>query len=430
MSRKHLVIAAGALLLATLSADVFAQAPPPLKPCNTPFGWWESPGIQPFFINAKGGAPKTDCDFHLWSWTAFAHWMAKDKNGQPAFLSLPTYDDLKSGDKLRAMIGPRTLVLKPRTAKPRTVSSANQASGGVLVDQNGRAVYYSSHMDPIYFGFTQKYFGPAKYKNAAPTLPYPIGATVFKAAWRIVGANETVTDAFTTTATIDLLESDGKGGVQVSGKTQSGITVALVGIHVVGVIKDHPEFAWGTFEQVNNAPDLPRGTAPNSTQPVSSQNFTFYKAGTAANMCNPNPSPTLTIDPASQVISPVTNVFRQFAYGGATIQVGEPDIRTSNESFQGGIKAHSSLVDAVFSNYRLIGTTWIKPNTLQPGDGNIMFEAIGSIDLMNSTLETFVQNPSAGTAFNNCFGCHTTSGGNGYPGKDINISHIILSVLP
>ena len=168
--------------------------------------------------------------------------------------------------------------------------------------------------------------------------------------------------------------------------------------------------------------------APNSTQAVSQQNFTFYKAGTAANAANQTAS--LTIDPATQVISPITNVFRQFAYGGATIQVGEPDIRTSNTSFQGGIKAHDKLVDAVFSNYRLIGTTWIKAGTLQPGDGNIMFEAIGSIDLMNSVLETFVQNPSPGTAFNNCFGCHNTSGGTGYPGKDINISHIILSVLP
>lgn len=40
------------------------------------------------------------------------------------------------------------------------------------------------------------------------------------------------------------------------------------------------------------------------------------------------------------------------------------------------------------------------------------------------TLETFVQ--GTGT---NCFSCHTTSDGSTYPGKDINLSHIILSVL-
>ena len=39
-------------------------------------------------------------------------------------------------------------------------------------------------------------------------------------------------------------------------------------------------------------------------------------------------------------------------------------------------------------------------------------------------METFVQ--GAGT---NCFSCHNTSGGSGYPGKDINLSHVILGSL-
>ena len=117
----------------------------------------------------------------------------------------------------------------------------------MLVDQNGRVVYYATHMDPIYFAFTQKYFGRARYAKAAPTLTYPIGATVIKSSWRIVAAGETVTDAYTTTATIALLESDGKGKLKASGKTQSGVKVALIGVHMVGVIKDHPEFAWGAI---------------------------------------------------------------------------------------------------------------------------------------------------------------------------------------
>lgn len=56
---------------------------------------------------------------------------------------------------------------------------------------------------------------------------------------------------------------------------------------------------------------------------------------------------------------------------------------------------------------------------------NLDAETIGSIDLANSTLETFVQ--GVGT---NCFSCHNTSDGKSYPGKDINLSHVILSVLP
>jgi hypothetical protein len=394
--------------------------------CNAPLGWWESKGLQPFFINPNGGSPQTDCDFQLWSWSALVHWVQTDpKTGLPLFLLLPTYDDLKPGLTVVATVGPRILVLRPRSEKPKSIGSFEQAGpGGVLVDQNGRAVYYATHMDPIYFNFTQKYFGPARYKNAPPTLAYPLAATVFKSSWRIVQPGEDTSGFYTTTATIELLESDGKGKLKPNGKTQSNVTVELVGIHVVGVIKDHPEFAWATFEQINNAPSLPPNGDPHSPDPVSAQSSTFYKGGTPANASNVL-SKNLTIDPATQVISPITNVFRQFELGGATPDSRVADIKSINANFQAAIKQQSSkVVNPVFANYALNGTVWMLANTLKPGDGNMDEEAIGSIDLANATLETFVQ--GTGT---NCFSCHNTSGGSSYPGKDINISHIILSVL-
>ncbi len=169
---------------AALCIGLAAPAAAQTKPCVAPLGWWESKGLQPFFVNPKGGSPTTDCDFQLWSWSAFVHWIQNDpKTGQPLLLQLPTYDDLVSGVAARATVGPRTLTLKPRNQKPKSMSSIEQAgSNGVLVDQNGRVVYYATHMDPIYFGFTQKFFGPARYAKAPPTLNYPIGATVFKTA--------------------------------------------------------------------------------------------------------------------------------------------------------------------------------------------------------------------------------------------------------
>lgn len=257
-------VAAAAFLVFGLNAALAAATT-----CEAPLGWWESKGLEPLFIDPKGPAPQTACDFQVWSWTAFVHWMRTDPaTGQPYFLILPTYDDLVSGDALRAKAGPRTLVLKPRNPKPKAMNSFEQAgSHGVLVDQNGRAVYYSTHMDLIYFDFTKTYFGAEKYKNAAPTLEYPVGATVLKAAWRVVAPGEDTSNVFTTTATIDLLESDGKGGLVTNGKTEPNVTVALVGVHVVGVIKDHPEFAWGTFEQIGNAPDLPPRRGPKIAQP-------------------------------------------------------------------------------------------------------------------------------------------------------------------
>ena len=427
-------LAAGAVLLGLATPAAAQTPPPPPKPCTVPLGWWEQKGLPPFFTNPNGPSPTTDCDFQLWSWSAFAHWMQPDPNngGAPMFLALPTYNDLVPDKppitalQAQTLVHPRELMLLPRDNQPQSIGSFQQAGPkkGVLVDQQGRAVYYTTHMDPIYFAFTQKYFGPKNYQKAAPTLDYPVGATVLKSSWRIVQPGEDTSNVYTTTATIALLESDGNGQLKLSGKTQSGVKVALVATHVVGVIKDHPEFVWATFEQLNTSPNLPPGMDPHSTQPVSANNFTFYKGGTPADQSN-FPPETRTIDPATQVISPITNVFLQYEFGGATPADRVADITAMNTSFQNHIKGGSpKVIDPVFANYRLVGSVWLLANTLKPGDGDMSQEAIGSIDLANSTLETFVQGDGK-----NCFTCHTTTGGAAYPGKDINTSHIITSVL-
>ena len=417
-------LVAGALLLGA-AAPAAAQ-----QNCTVPLGWWETKGLTPFFLNPNGQPPKTDCDFQLWSWSAFVHWMQTDpKTGQPIFLQLPTFSDLKPNQtatlaQAQALVEPhRVLQLEPRNAQPQSLGSFQQAGpGGVLVDQNGRSAYYTTHMDPIYFAFTQKYFGPKNYQKADPTTDYPIAATVLKTSWRIVQPGEDTSKFYTTPAKIDLLESDGHGKLKATGKT-ADVTVALVGVHVVGVIKDHPEFVWATFEQVDNAPDLPAAMDPHSPDPVSAQSYTFYKGGTPADASNFLPK-TMTIDATTQVISPVTNVFQQFPDGGATPQADVDAIKSVNAAFQAKIPAEKDKINPVFANYRLTGATWLLPGTLKPGDGQMDSEAIGSIDLDNATMETFVQ--ADGT---NCFTCHRTSGGSTYPGKNINTSHIITSQL-
>src|SRR5947209_7888392 len=163
MHHKSFALAALArLVLAAQPASAQQPQPAPAqqKTCTFPFGWWESKGLQPFFINPNGGSPMTDCDFQLWSWSAFVNVMQIDPATKlPRLLTLPTYDDLASGDLKRAAVGPRTLTLKPRDQKPKSISAFQQAGpGGVLVDQNGRAVYYATHMDLTYFNFTKKYF--------------------------------------------------------------------------------------------------------------------------------------------------------------------------------------------------------------------------------------------------------------------------------
>ena len=51
----------------------------PALEVNCGAGNRSSAGLPPNFT--KRPPAKTDCDFQRWSWTAFIHWMAKDKNG-------------------------------------------------------------------------------------------------------------------------------------------------------------------------------------------------------------------------------------------------------------------------------------------------------------------------------------------------------------
>ena len=89
---------------------------PAVKTCNANFGWWESTGLMPVFSGESGTPQVVDCNFQVWSWTAFVNAMQTDPNSkQPVFLSYPTYDDLKQGGGIAGNTrGPRKLVLKPR----------------------------------------------------------------------------------------------------------------------------------------------------------------------------------------------------------------------------------------------------------------------------------------------------------------------------
>jgi hypothetical protein len=325
--------------------------------------------------------------------------------------------------------------LKPRDLKPqgpranRSDDDPSQAGGGILVDQTGQIVWYSTHMNDIYFKFVQVN-GAAGYAQASATLNFPVGAAVFKASWKVVPDGTTPTGFYTEKSVVPLLVNKPGGGIMVdpSGKTRP-VTVALVGLHVVGVTDNHPEFLWATFEQLQNAPDLPPGTKP--TDPVSSQSFTFYAAKTPMNTCNVRAALSVS-DPLKQTVAPITNVYRQYATGGAD-PARTFDINAINTSAQGEmakikVKPPQPL-ENVWANYKLIGTLWLQPNSLKPNDDNMVGEGVGSVNLANATLETYFQGPSI-----SCFLCHNTGGSSSgkkqYPGKDINISHVILESIP
>jgi hypothetical protein len=419
----------------------------PFPPCPIGTGWAE--GLvqytdypaHPFPTTETKSLCAVDCNFQQWSWEAFVWATAIGPDGRARFTTFGNIDEL--GKKTTATKGPKPLGLKPRDLKPRTTKSSGdtpqQAGGGIVVDQNGQIIWYSTHMNPAYFQFVQQN-GGAGYAKASATLNFPVGAAVFKASWQVVPDGTTPAGFYTEKTTVPMLVNNPCGGIMVDplGKTRN-VTVALVGLHVVGVTENHPEFLWASFEQENNAPDLPPGMAPNSTDPVSKQGFTFYAANTPANACNPQSVVLSVTDPVKQTVGPVTNVFRQFGQGGPIPAQRGEDIKNVNEAARKEMANMGTLKppqpkETVWSHYKLIGTLWLaQPGTLQPGISQLEVCGVGSVNLANSTLETYFQGPQNnfnGNNVSNCFMCHNTGGFGGFPNKNINLSHALLASVP
>lgn len=306
------------------------------------------------------------------------------------------------------------------------VQQAN--SEGILVDANGRAVYTTMMINDVYRDFVleNKLYDAEALRSFPDTTDFPVGALSLKAAWKIVQDGEDVSKFYTTQAEIELLaDNNGTIGIPANPKTQKDVTVALIGFHIAIVVEGHPEAIWATFEQVDNAPYVVAGQQPNKQ--VSEADFTFYPAGTNMSDCNQNGKPILTLNEATQELSPVTHVARQYRLGGGS-SANQNNIDDLNA------KIHSEMPrGSVWRNYFEVGAIWfVKTDALNPNWNPNTDKGLitGSTELSNATIETFTQNVASE---NECFSCHNTmsvatvpEGDEVLPGKNILTSHIIL----
>ncbi|UMA63319.1 hypothetical protein LVO79_09545 [Roseivivax marinus] len=392
--------------------------------CTAPAAWFPHDQTPPPDDNADFNS---NCAFHQWSWQAFLALTKDAGDGKLAFETL-----IPSANVISGTTSAEAPDLMPRVGKSdsdQAMGEINQAGSlGLLVDQGGRAVYYSQYVDDTFFDFVITEHGfndPEKLLAASDTLNYPVGALTLKAAWMVVPEGGDASDFYTTEGDIRLLAEDGTGRVVVDPDATATETLALVGLHVVGVVKGHPEAIWATFEHVRNAPDIPPDAAADT--PVSLEDFTFYSANTNAAACNQNNAGHLTLASADdQTLSPVTQVCRQFASGGGS-DANAANIAALNESVHAQLESTS-----VWQNYTLVGAVWFsKEDALQPA--MLMDDSIltGSVELSNSTIETFTQKT---VNENNCFACHNTQAqyptdapDKALPAKNLNISHVLVN---
>lgn len=426
--RSVVSLAALAICVAAAAAPARAQQ----TPCLADPAWFPHSQTKPP-DSAQFPANPNNCDFHQWSWQMFLWLTQADASGQPRFLAFAGPESLRPGTPAKVT----TLMPGLELTSSKSLDAYLQAGpDGILVDQNGRIVYYSIYIDDVFSKFVtdNKLNTIAGLRGFDPNVAFPVGTLSLKAAWKVVGPNEQLSGYFTRKATINPLVKKGNDFYIDPSRTED-VTVALVGFHIAGTVAHHAEMIWASFENVANAPDLAvslSNVTPDTI--VSDKDWTFYKAKTPFSGCNVNPagSGTQTLDEKTQQMSPVTQVCRLYPYGsGADKASNAANIQSINADTQ-------KRLDDVWKNYFEIGAIWfdtgagkpLQPEcSFQPGSLQCGVVVTGSTHLSNATIETFTQSQSV---LDNCFACHNTVQRfapkpdlDPLPGKNVAISHVL-----
>ena len=431
-SLRHLLIATLAISAVGIAGGFGNQAAAQTPAKNCPERGWSEGLLRylaptfPFPTSDTKNLPTPDCDFHQWSWEAFV-WATALINDPgsgatvPRFMTLTTPAELLNTDENAGEAKPRALTLAARShafqGAPGFSEGAGaivEADGKMLVAQNGYPVYASVHMNKSYFDTARKnLIVTGGYQNQPPNSYFDVGAAVFKATWlRLDQGQPPPSGAYTTQAQVPVLQTVITPGLitiqPVPGKFVT-VTVALLGLHVVGNTVNHPEFLWGTFEHKLNSPATPDNTFTASSARRDSKSYTLYKANTPFSLVNNAfDPPVLRLDDATQKLAPVTNVVLENRTGGENQQNGPGNVLSVNSQAQTSVAAFKPPQSA-FASYNLIGTVWMLPNTYNVNSDQT--NAVGSVTLANATAETFEQYPTNKPIGNvkNCFMCHNAT---------------------
>lgn len=433
---------------------LFPSSPPAADTCEVDISQWfrtlpiraDAPVLP---ADSLHFSDDTNNDFYRWSWQMFL-WLTTPtgKDGGLVLNSAPFFDfDLSNG----ALTSDASLI----TGINKT-GSVDEATGNAFIWGEDNLVYYGIHTNDVY-AFFQKLNEEGEISPKATHFPTTITDLAPIISGALINDRTLIRDGQTLamelkTSWVDASTVPNKAdyitirsAVPVYSKTSSQWTpqeepqvveLALVGVHVVGSAKGHPEMIWATFEHADNAPnDAYSYLGPDGETVYSYSNFDstgkttsdwlFINSG-----INKNDIPmqdsfagSLEIEAFNSINSDgsivATNgatikpqkVYRLSPWGSNTEQPTSPaesnaknntDIISLNQSVleqlaDGDIRANYFLVGALWTN----GQIPVDPNSTIPnGSTNVINK--GSLTLSNTTMETYIQQRS-------CFQCHKGS---------------------
>lgn len=351
------------------------------------------------------------------------------------------------------------------------VSPAQAGGAGVLLSQNASVVYYSILANDVFTYFASGVNSGAINANTFPVSQtdlnviqqyagqtFPDGealAVEVKLSWVDISAVQNPQSYITSPAIVPTYDTSNPKQWVPTGERFT--TLALVGVHFVGSVNNHPEMVWSTFEHFGNSPNgqyqYTNTNGSTITVPASSAGSWLFSASNSTGPFNvahadyQNPpyiegSPIPNQPGQSFDVSP-SDTQRVYAFGVAPNFVPNQEDATPAAANTEVIASDNAVLGQlptadVRSNYFFVGSTWTFGGYSPTGQYGVPSTntgngaEIGTNRLANSTMETYQQadtsiNPPPG-AGSNCFSCHT-DGGTGQKAT-VEVSHIFTDMLP
>lgn len=376
---------------------------------HAPSSWFDySTTEAPSDISPFTDKNVSDTAFHFWAWQKFLS-LTRSCLDKAPFEDLIQVDNY--GNKIGSVI--------------ELNDSTQAGSDAVLYDKSNRAIYYTIHYNESMYAFQQKYqpvFASIinKFKKSVnndsliqrefnklglDTLNFPVGSYILKTSWILVSSLESTNGYYTT-----------KGVMPLNNKIDT-VEIALIGMHIIGRVYNHPEFIWATYEHGNLVPSYKwkHKGYPLLNEIISDKNYLFYDANTNFNNCPMNNVPC---SPAQ-----FTNIFN--IYPNGMVKSFEGDMYPDKLDVMNDINVtsltksvHLQLRKSVWANYSYKGSVWLNAVNTNFGPGNMELGNLTNISLRgtraisNITMETYTQLYTNGIYTGgsmNCFGCHGTS---------------------
>lgn len=341
-------------------------------------------------------------------------------------------------------------------------TEAGQATGDVLMAQNGSLVYYLTLVNDVYAYFLTAVHAHYMSGNEFPTtaadrdsictfarkyyhkaLPDSNAlAMELKTSWVEASKLADPQDYFTINAIIPTYDTT--NNLKWVPKGEKTVKMALVGMHVVGSAAGHPEMIWATFEHQGITPNAAYTYVDvnNKVDTVKQDSGSGFMFSSNAGDPSPNVSHMTNEDSVTQVISDTifakpghtispSNTLMANPWGSAMDSTTNAEDKSSAASNSEVIAINNTIIGDLKGNdvrkqYLLIGATWTSggapPTGISYGSDTTAGVSIGTSVLANSTMETYIQLTST-----SCFTCHSGSTPSLAPGD---LSHIFGGLQP